>query len=158
MRPSGRTLTAAVAMIVLLLTAAAGFAGTFSARISKVNDGDSLVVSQKGRLVDVELAGVRAPGLSQDLGRQARELLTQIAHRREARVEVVREGLNRALVARVEVEGQDLATALIKAGLARPTSEATEAQLAAAKAARAAEVGLWAAKVGTPSSPNRKGA
>jgi endonuclease YncB( thermonuclease family) len=151
MKRSKTIMVAAVAGCITL--ASASWANTFSAKVTSVRDGDSLVVSHKGRSVDLDLAGVHAPSARSEHGAQARDLLIQLAKKKKAEVTVVRThfGEGDVTVANVTVDGQDLATALIKAGLARPTSEATKEQLAAADQAKAAQAGIWA-NTGTTSS------
>lgn len=140
-------LTAAVFLVSL-----PSFAGDgFSAKIRKVQDGDSLIVGQKGRHLDVDLAGVRAPSLRQDFGTEARELLHDLADGRQAEIEVIRERLDGTLVARVVVDGRDLATAVLAAGFGSPTTEATPQAIAAAEKAKDSQTGMWAAIAGDSS-------
>ncbi|HUH04287.1 MAG TPA: thermonuclease family protein [Kofleriaceae bacterium] len=144
---------AAVAAGCLTIASASFASETFSAKVTGVKDGDSLVVSHKGRTVNVDLAGVHAPTRKAEHGQEARALLMQLAKSQRAEITVVRTHLADTLVARVMVDGQDLATALIKAGLGRPTTEATQEQLAAADTAKAAQTGIWA-KVANPAATN----
>jgi len=153
MRRNRMMIVAAAAAGCLTLASASFAAETFSAKVTSVKDGDSVVVSHKGRTIQVDLAGVHAPTLKAEHGEEARGLVTQLAKKQKAEITVVRTHLGDTLVARVTVDGQDLATALIKAGLGRPTTEATQEQLAAADEAKAAQAGIWA-KIASPSSTN----
>jgi endonuclease YncB( thermonuclease family) len=140
-----RNVVLAAAVIGCLTLASEGWsADTFQAKITGVRDGDSLVVGHLGVTVYVDLAGIQAPRASSEHGKQARALLVELAKKKKAEIEVLRTHLGEIRVARVAVDGQDLATALIKAGLARPTTEATKEQLAAADSAKAAQAGIWA--------------
>lgn len=139
-----RKMVLAAAVLGCIGFAGASSADTFNAKVTSVRDGDSLIVSQKGRTVYVDLAGVHAPTLKAEHGAEARALLIELAKKKKASIEVLRTHLGNVLVARVTVDGQDLATALIKAGLGRPTTEATKEQHAAADQAKAAHTGIWA--------------
>ena len=68
-----RKLALAIVAIGCLAVASVSFAAeTFTAKVTSVKDGDSLVVSHKGRTVDVILAGVSAPSLRSEHGAEAR--------------------------------------------------------------------------------------
>jgi endonuclease YncB( thermonuclease family) len=141
----------AAVVIGCLCLAGASSAETFTAKVTGVRDGDSLTVSHLGVTMYIDLAGVQVPRATSDHGKQARELLVELAKKKKAEIEVLRKHLGDTRVARVTVDGQDLSTALIKAGLARPTTEATKEQVAAADAAKAAQTGIWA-KASSPAS------
>ena len=147
-----RRIVLAAAVIGSLTLASAGWAETFTAKITSVRDGDSLVVSHRGVTMYVDLAGIQAPRASTEHGKQARALLVELAKKKKAEIDVLRTYLGETRVARVSVDGQDLATALIKAGLARPTTEATKEQLAAADSAKAAQAGIWAKAASAPAT------
>ena len=135
-----------VGALALLLIAVPSLAGNgFSGKVRTIKDGDSITVSSKGRWVDVNLAGVKAPTRGQTLGPEAKEFLTQLASKQRVQVEVVETALDGTTVANVTLEdGRDLATLMIEGGYAWTTTRATEAQRSAAKRAEASALGVYA--------------
>ncbi len=75
---------------LLLLGAAPAFATTFTARVVRVKDGDSLVVERHDvkRTSEIRLAGIDAPELAQPWGIQSRSGLRRIVLGKEVTVEV----------------------------------------------------------------------
>lgn len=59
----------------------------FVGRVTRVVDGDTLMVLESGRPVTLHLRGVDAPGLAQPFGRQARAFLSGSLRNRDVRVE-----------------------------------------------------------------------
>lgn len=59
----------------------------FVGRVTRIVDGDTLVVRESGRPVTLRLRGVDAPGLAQPFGRQARKFLSDSLLNRDVRVE-----------------------------------------------------------------------
>lgn len=140
-----RLYTLPIGVLALLLMAVPALAGnSLAGKVRAIEDGDTLTVSSKGRWIDVNLAGVKAPTRGQDLGPEAREFLEQLASKKKVRVEVVKKARNGTAIANVTLEdGRDLATAMIEAGYAWATSDATEEQRSAAKRAQASAVGIY---------------
>ncbi len=107
--------------------------GPYPAQVLRVVDGDTLELrmaiypglkaTDMARLAGVDTPEVRrpAPACERELGRRATELVQSLVDdARQVQVYTAgREKYGRQLV-RVELDGQDLATALIAAGLGRP--------------------------------------
>lgn len=132
--------------LVLVAFAAAGAAfADFRGRVVHVADGDTLSVLDRGREVRVRLWGIDAPEHGQAWSRQAREALAARSMHRDALVvEQGLDGYGRTL-ARVSVDGVDLAEAQLRGGFAwvyrRYTADAR--MIALENDARAARRGLW---------------
>jgi micrococcal nuclease len=91
----------------------------FEAKVIDVVDGDTLIVNDaRGRLT-LHLDGIDAPELDQELGREAKALLSKLAARKVATVRVKsRAPAGAESIARLQVKGTDLSVALLEAGLA----------------------------------------
>ena len=116
----------------------------FKATVMSVQDGDSLVVKTPDERVTLHLEGVDAPELSQPGGPESKAALSALTLGKTVTVRV-KSAAER--VARIELEGSDVSTLLIRSGMAwhcpRYTSDRT---LASAEAdARASKRGLWRA-------------
>lgn len=79
-----------ILLLVALLGASPAFATTFTARVVRVKDGDSIVVERHDvkRISEVRLAGIDAPELAQPWGIQARSGLRRIVLGKDVTVEV----------------------------------------------------------------------
>ena len=134
------------------LAATAG-AAELTGRVVAVADGDTLTVLVDGRReVRVRLWGIDAPERGQPWSRRSRDGLAARALRRDARIaERGTDGFGRVL-ARVSVDGADLAEAQLRDGYAwvfrRYTSD--PGLLALEDAARAARRGLWSRREPEP--------
>lgn len=134
---------AALALAALVVAGAAR--GDFAARVVHVSDGDTLTVVTRGREVRIRLWGIDAPEHGQPWSRRARDALASRALRREALVAVRGTDAYGRTLARVRVDGVDLAEAQLRDGYAwvyrRYTSD--ERLVALEDDARAARRGLW---------------
>lgn len=94
-----RSLLVTLALIVAGPVHAAGF----EARVTRVKDGDSLLVFRPDlkRSSEIRLAGIDAPELAQPWGIQSRSALRMLANGRQVRVEVTNRDRYNRLVARV---------------------------------------------------------
>lgn len=135
-----------VALALAVAFAATAGATELTGRVVAVADGDTLTVLLDGtREARVRLWGIDAPERGQPWSRRAREALAARAMHRDAQVvERGTDGFGRML-ARVSVEGVDLAEAQLRDGYAwvfrRYTTD--PALFALEEAARAARRGLW---------------
>lgn len=77
-------------LLLALLAATPAFATSFTGRVLRVKDGDSLVVQRYDvkRTSEIRLAGIDAPELAQPWGIQARSGLRRIAQGKDVTVEV----------------------------------------------------------------------
>jgi endonuclease YncB( thermonuclease family) len=120
---------------------------TFSARVVEVTDGDTYDVRRSiGGTVTIRLHGVDTPESAQPYGRAATRAARRLAGGENVRVAVEDIGRYGRAVARINVQGGDLGTMLIRRGLAwhyrQYAPNATEyARLQ--QEARNARRGLW---------------
>ena len=128
------------------------FAGeTFSAKVRWVTDGDTLVVSAGRHQTVVQIAGIDAPELTQPFGKEARDFLAETAVKKTVTVEVLETKENRSVVARVTIDGKDLAETLVEEGLAWASDDPSPATLKEAEErAQAGKDGLWSGADPTP--------
>jgi endonuclease YncB( thermonuclease family) len=120
----------------------------FTARISAIEDGDSVIVQDDRRNLRIHLDGVDAPELVQPYGTEAHALLKKLAAGQVVTVRVTSRGpADRESFARLELKGADLSVAVLQSGLGWYCGRhAEDAELARAeKAARDARRGLWSA-------------
>ena len=117
-RGAGRWLEAvqAVRFLVLigLLVAQPAFAEALSGRC-QVTDGDTVRVGG----IAVRLKGIAAPEMSEPGGTAAREFLVQLAEGRTVVCDLTQERTHGRRVGLCRLDGQDIAEAVIAAGLAR---------------------------------------
>lgn len=120
----------------------------FGAEVVGVIDGDTIDVLVGRVKTRIRIEGIDCPELAQPFGRAAKQFSSDTVFAR--RVEVVSQSTDRygRLIARVQVGGEDLGLALLKAGLAwQYTTYSQDPVYGAAEgAARAARRGLWADK------------
>ncbi len=136
-------------LALLSLPAAAG--EMTKAKVKQVGDGDSIVVSKGGLLYRVQIAGIDAPELLQEYGREARDFVDELIRGQKVTLEILEETGNRAWIARVSVNGKDIAESLVEAGLAWTSDSSQSKELETAqKRARSQGEGLWAHSNPTP--------
>ena len=77
-------------LLLALLGASAGWATSFTAKVVRVKDGDSLVVERYDvkRTSEIRMAGIDAPELAQPWGIQSRSALRRMVLGKDVRVEV----------------------------------------------------------------------
>jgi endonuclease YncB( thermonuclease family) len=141
--------------LLLALTLPAPQAGreTFAAKVVAIHDGDTISVLRGGHeRLRLRLAGIDCPELHQDFGRRAKQLTGRLAFGRAATIVVVDRDRYDRLVTRVEVDGEDLGLALVRAGLAWfDAKHSDDPRLAEAeRQARAARLGLWSQRSPVP--------
>ncbi|MEO8486314.1 MAG: thermonuclease family protein [Betaproteobacteria bacterium] len=148
--PDARGVGAALALATALAASAASTdaSADFTGRIVSVPDGDTLTVLVERQPVRVRLWGIDAPEHGQPWSGRARDSLAARAMHREARVlERGTDGFGRTL-ARVSVDGVDLAEAQLRDGMAwmfrRYTTDPALAKLE--NDARTARRGLWSSR------------
>jgi endonuclease YncB( thermonuclease family) len=149
---------AASSLLVAALPAFGAAAQTFEGKVTDVSDGDTLVIGSGGHVRVVQLAGVDAPELSQDFGKQARDYVKQMTHGKKVTVEVVESKSPQSVVAHVKVDGKDLAASLVESGLAWSEQGSAAELKSAQEKAKSGKQGLWASANPTPPWDFRKNA
>jgi endonuclease YncB( thermonuclease family) len=126
-------------------------AESFTGKVTDVSDGDTLVISSGGRVRVVQLAGIDAPELMQEYGKEARDYVKQMARGKKVTIEVVEEKGRQSLVANVKLDGKDLASALVESGMAWSESGSSADLKTAQEKAKSGKQGLWAST--NPTAP-----
>lgn len=115
-------------------------------QVLRVIDGDSFTAAAAEGFVEVRIAGIDAPEFAQPWGRESRAALSQrIGGGRIVILAPVARDRHGRTVARVTVQGEDVARALVRDGHAWANEErgGDETLLALQADARAARIGLW---------------
>lgn len=147
---------AAIPVVAILLAIGAGVAcadqAPATARVERVDDGDTLRVVMNGRPVRVRIFGIDAPELDQPYGRQALDEARRLLANRTVAVVARDTDPYGRLVASLSVDGRDVGTELVRAGAAWHFAQFSDsATLAEAERdARTAGRGLWAGAIPTP--------
>jgi endonuclease YncB( thermonuclease family) len=147
---------AAASLLAAALPAAA--ADSFVGKVTDVSDGDTLVIGNAGRVRVVQLAAIDAPELTQEYGDEARAFVKEMTRGKRVTVEILETKSRQSLVARVTVDGKDLAAALVEAGLAWSSEGSTADLQNAQQKAKSGGQGLWASTNPTPPWEYRKSA
>jgi micrococcal nuclease len=136
-----------VGVCVLLATLGCARPGlAFAARVIGVGDGDTMTVLSGGKdRIRIRLSGIDAPELGQAFGRRAKEYTSSLVYGRDVAVHPEERDRFGRLVARVFVDGRDVAREIVAAGLAWHSKRFnSDTALAGAEAsARKARLGLW---------------
>lgn len=141
MNQNTRLLLAVVGFLVAPAFASA--ADGWTGRCVRVLDGDTIEVSRGAETVEVRLAQIDAPEMGQAEGEAARGFLSDRALDRDVVVAAVGALPSGAIVARVTVDGEDVAVSLLEAGLAWTRDSDDESYVLATMMARGARTGLW---------------
>jgi micrococcal nuclease len=121
-------------------------AHAFRAKVAAVVDGDTIhVIDGSGIALNIRVEGIDCPESGQPYGGVARRFTRAAVFDRLVDLRVVDKDAHGRLVARVLVDGQDLSTQLLRAGLAwHYTDYSHDTVLASAeREARQAKRGLW---------------
>jgi micrococcal nuclease len=117
----------------------------FTALVVGVADGDTVSVMRDGRAVTIRIHGIDCPEDGQDFTARAKQFTSSKVFRKTVSIEQRDIDRYGRTVARVTVDGEDLALALVMAGLAwhykQFSSDSEPAQ--AESGARGARIGLW---------------
>lgn len=142
-------LTLAAACALALAACSAHSAGvTYSARVVRVVDGDTICVRDSaGTLHKIRLALIDAPELAQPYGQQAKAYLTQLVAQQHVQLSYQCTDKYNREVCRVSAAGEDVSHRLLAAGLAMhyhlPLDDCSSAD-ALERAAKNNRLGLWA--------------
>jgi endonuclease YncB( thermonuclease family) len=149
-RRAFRACAVSVLGCALLLAVAAGVSSAqpnrvFTGRVVSVLDGDSLVILDGRRQVDVRLHGVDAPEGGQAYGSVCRRTLSNLVFGKTVSAQVVEIDRYQRSVSRVTVDGLDVGLEMIRAGCAWHYRQYSDdaAYAAAEQDARRARRGLW---------------
>ena len=124
------------------------FAETISGTVTKVIDGDRLVVRDAAnKRYTVRLAEIDAPERNQPFFAEARQSLTELCYRKEAKVEWSERDAKKRYIGYVTCAGKDANAEQLRRGMAwasprstKPTSGLYELETYA----RLRRIGLWA--------------
>lgn len=141
-------------LLGLALWCAPASANTIVGRVVAVGDGDTITVTDaEQQRVTVRLAGIDAPEKQQDFGPQAKQQLTELCLDKHAHADVRTIDRFGRTVARVSCDEVDVASLMLKRGMAwhfsryastQPLQEA-ESDRFAQERAKDARIGLWQA-------------
>lgn len=141
-------------VVLLVLPASAGAQSLFRAKVMTVHDGDTYrVLREDGRLTDLRLWGADAPERRQPYGATVQQTVQRLIGGQTVRVSVEDHDPYGRPVVRIEIDGEDLSSLLVRRGLAWHDGE--QAPNAGAlrqleERARQAERGLWTQSNPTP--------
>lgn len=90
----------------------------FSAIVTKIIDGDSIVVKNGKKFIEVRLYGIDCPEWNQHFSAEARKYTTVLLHRKKITVTPLYYDSYGRLVALLSRNGQDVNGALVKSGSA----------------------------------------
>ncbi|MPY91321.1 MAG: hypothetical protein GEU99_25845 [Luteitalea sp.] len=125
----------------------------FEATVTRVEDGDSIVINSAPEPLTLHLDGVDAPEISQEFGPESKAFLAKLVVGKVATIRLKsRSSAGEEDLARIILKGSDLSLVLIENGMAwycRGYSRDDELERAE-KAARAAKRGLWRASPPEP--------
>jgi endonuclease YncB( thermonuclease family) len=135
-----------VIVSVILLAAIPCLAETFSGRLVKVTDGDTVQVLHNGKAEKIRLVGIDCPEKSQPFGQSAKRLVLNLAAQKTVTILVAgKDRYGRTLGTVILPDVRYLNEELIRAGLAwhykRYSKDETLAALE--NEARSAKRGLW---------------
>lgn len=136
----------AISLAVALLLSATAAADVLQGRVVAVSDGDTLTVLVDRRQIEVRLVDIDAPESRQPFGTRAKQSLSDLCFKKEARLETSGKDRYGRTIARVICAGTDANAEQVRRGMAwvfdryaSPTSPLYAAQ----NEARAARRGLW---------------
>jgi micrococcal nuclease len=135
-------------------------AGTFSAKVIVVMDGDTVMALRDGHKIKIRLANIDAPEKDQDFGKQSRDSLQEMVGRKVVRIDSHAVDQYGRIVGLISVDGRNINQEQVKRGMAwvsagwrkrrQPTSEPSEGHIPAddfyinlQNEARQAHRGLW---------------
>ena len=147
MRLSLRTPLGLLAAIMLLAAQATASAEEIAGRVVGITDGDTLtLLDASRRQVKIRLAEIDTPEHGQPYGNRARQVLSDLAFGKPARVMVVDTDRYGRTVGRVHAAGVDLNAEMVRRGAAWVYRRYMRdpSLLALEEEAKAARRGLWA--------------
>lgn len=138
--------------ICLLVTCGVGAAqGVVVGRVTRIQDGDSVLVQQSERTITVRLAGIDAPELAQPFGRESREHLKACCFGQIVLVETHGVDRHGRVLGTLDAGGMDCGLEQLRAGMAwhyrifanEQSIELRHRYTTAERDARRRAIGLW---------------
>ncbi|MBI5007512.1 MAG: thermonuclease family protein [Nitrosomonadales bacterium] len=121
-------------------------AEVFTARVLAVLDGDTVLVSRNGKASKVRLANIDAPEKEQPFGKQSRQSLQELVHKREVVIDSRAVDQYGRIVGLISLEGLDINQEQLRRGMAWEYSyfHSDKTYVALQKEAQQQQRGLWA--------------
>ena len=104
-------------VLILVAHQGAAFADTFSGKVVRILDGDTVDVLVGQTPTRVRLAGIDAPETGQSYGTKAKQKLTSLVGGKEIQVESNKTDRYGRTVGKLLYQGQDVILAMVQAGL-----------------------------------------
>ena len=126
---------------------------TFRAKVVSVKDGDSIVVLNKNKeQVEIRMDSIDTPEFGQAFGRNAKKAVSESIFDKTVTVQKVGTDRYKRTLAFIQIDGKDLATAMVKNGFAWEYSRYSKSDSLGKLQAEAKKkrVGLWADAEPTP--------
>ena len=138
-------------LLVLALAAQAAWGETFSGKVVRVSDGDTLTLLVDRKQIKVRLTEIDAPETHQAFGQRSRQSLAEMCATQPATVRSSGKDRYGRVLGRVECKGVDANTEQVRRGMAWVYDRyVTDRSLYALQnEARAAHLGLWTDKAPT---------
>src|SRR5215510_9937312 len=135
-------------LLVLLVLVTPAWGDTFTGKVVRVSDGDTLTVLVDRKQISVRLLEIDAPEKKQAFGQRSRESLAQMCAAQVATVNASSRDKYGRVLGRVQCQGLDANAEQVRRGMAWVFDRyVTDRSLYALQnEARAAHVGLWADK------------
>lgn len=103
---------------LLCLLASAAQAGTFTAKVIAVLDGDTVLIQGQGRPAKVRLANIDAPEKQQAFGRQSRDSLLEMLGKRQVQIDSQAVDQYGRIVGLINVDGRNVNQEQVRRGMA----------------------------------------
>ena len=134
-------------LLILLLVALSLISSTFTAKVIRISDGDTIVVITENReQIKIRLEGIDCPESNQDFGTKARQAATNLCFNREVRVEKSGEDQYGRTLAFVYIGKLCVNEELLRLGMAWHYKKYNKDPLLSQLEinARTGKIGLWA--------------
>ncbi|MEO8278710.1 MAG: thermonuclease family protein [Ideonella sp.] len=162
---ANKVVRAAIGIWLTLSCLVSAAQGVVVGRVSRIQDGDSVVVQQGERTIVIRLAGIDAPELAQPFGRESRQQLKLCSFGRIVVVETRGVDRHGRVLGTLEADGVDCGLEQLRTGsawhyryFADEQSVALRNQYASAERnARQRRIGLWEQPDPTPPWRFRQG-
>lgn len=131
-------------------------AGTFSAKVIVVMDGDTVMALRGGHKIKIRLANIDAPEKEQGFGKQSRDSLQEMVGKKVVRIDSLAVDRYGRIVGLISVDGRNINQEQVRRGMAwasksrQPTPEPSQGHIPAddiyiklQNEARQARRGLW---------------